>query len=163
MRTCYATLTAAPTSRLRNETLESHDHRHRLGCREAQSIMGRGGQSVHFKHLQREEVVPESSSTPPAPAPCGGHGPGLSVRAETLAAAVAPPAGGAGVVGGAATDAAEVPRGKRGRRRRCGQVVGLRPLGQVLPRREQEGESDGAGEHRRRSEAADAPPPPTAR
>lgn len=59
--------------------------------------------------------------------------PGLSVSDQTLAAAVAPPAGGAGVVGGEAADAAEVSGGQRGGRGRRRQVVGLRPLRQVLP------------------------------
>lgn len=63
--------------------------------------------------------------------------PGLSVRTQTLGAAVAPPAGGAGVVRGEAADAAEVPGGQRGGRGRRGQVVGLRLLRQVLPIREQ--------------------------
>lgn len=58
--------------------------------------------------------------------------PGLSVRTQTLGAAVAPPAGGAGVVRGEAADAAEVPGGQRGGRGRRGQVVGLRLLRQVL-------------------------------
>lgn len=40
--------------------------------------------------------------------------PGLSVGTQTLAAAVAPSTGGAGVVGGETTDAAEVTGGQRG-------------------------------------------------
>jgi len=64
--------------------------------------------------------------------------PGLPVCTQTLAAAVAPPAGGAGVVRGEPTDAAEVPGGQRGGRGRSRQVVRLRPLRQVLPIREQE-------------------------
>ncbi len=59
--------------------------------------------------------------------------PGLSVCAQALAAAVAPPAGGAGVVRGEPTDAAEVTRRQRGGRGRRRQVVGLRLLRQVLP------------------------------
>lgn len=62
--------------------------------------------------------------------------PCLSVRTETLAATVAPPAGGAGIMWGKPTNAAEV-TGRQGRGRGHGwQVVGLWPLGQVLPIRE---------------------------
>lgn len=44
--------------------------------------------------------------------------PGLPVRAETPAAAIAPPTGGAGVVRRVAADAAEVSGGQRGGRGR---------------------------------------------
>lgn len=59
--------------------------------------------------------------------------PGLSVCTQTLAAAVAPPAGGTGVVRGETADAAEVTGGQRGWRGRRRQVVRLRLLRQVLP------------------------------
>lgn len=67
--------------------------------------------------------------------------PGLPVCAQTLAAAVAPPTGGAGVVRREAADAAEVAGRQRGGRGRCRQVVGLRPLWKVLPMGAQCGES----------------------
>ena len=72
---------------------------------------------------------------------CSCDVPGLSVSNQTLAAAVAPPAGGAGVVGGEAADAAEVSGRQRGGRGRRRQVVGLRLLRQVLPIRGQRMES----------------------
>lgn len=80
--------------------------------------------------------------------------PGLSVRAQTLAAAVAPPAGGAGVVRGEPADAAEVTGGQRGGRSHRRQVVGLWLLREVLPIRGQSEESavnsEVTGEERRR-------------
>lgn len=59
------------------------------------------------------------------------------MRAQTLGAAVAPPAGGAGVVWGEPADATEVTGRQRGGRGRRWQVVGFRLLRQVLPIREQ--------------------------
>lgn len=65
------------------------------------------------------------------------------MRGQTLAAAVAPPTGGAGVVRGEPADAAEVAGGQRGGGGRRRQVAGLRLLRQVLPIRRQSKRSAG--------------------
>lgn len=86
---------------------------------------------------------------------------------KTLAAAVAPPAGSAGVVWRVATDTAEVSGGERRRRGCCGQVVWLRSLRQVLSIRVQNEESADPTEKQssgvRRSETQGPPPPPIVR
>lgn len=58
--------------------------------------------------------------------------PGLAVRTQTSAAAVAPPTGRAGVMRRESTDAAEMSRRQRGGRSHGRQVVGLHLLRQVL-------------------------------
>lgn len=88
--------------------------------------------------------------------------PSLSVCTKTLAAAVAPPAGGAGIMRGKPTNAAEVAGWQRGGRGHRRQVVGLWPLGQVLPIREQSEASAEGGEDTGNRKELRPPPPPAA-